>query len=177
MKKLHRIPALLLLIIISLSSCSDKEDTDQEDDCGAAEHWLSAASIPFTTEQLIISDRYLYYEDTGTPDDICAANTVTATFYVAPKDPGPLADVTSIQGKLYWGLNNEQYVTLTYNSTDGEYRGTVTANLEPFFAEAPGWIGATLIFKMPTHGTLTDDQIYMNTHVDRKALWIDYYHY
>ena len=179
MKKLQLLALFFLgMTTICLTSCSDKEDTNPDDKCGAGDIWQST-SLLNTTNELVLTDRYLYFEDAGTPSDICADNAVVAFFRVTPVGGTEISGLTSIQGKLYWGLTEEKYVTLVWKSDANGigYYGSVDGDLKSFFDKAPGWVGATIIFKMPSQGTATDDLFYISSAVASQNIDINYNHY
>ena len=177
MKKIQdRALFFLILTSICLTSCTDKTDSNPSDECGARDIWIST-SIPYTTADFTSGDRILYFEDAGTPSGICSGKIVSAVFDVTTVDDAVIPGLTAIQGKIYWGINEEKYIGLHWNSSTKKYNATLTGNLEPFFGKAPGWIGATMIFIMPSQGTADIDLNYLSSKVATKRVEIQYNHY
>lgn len=138
--------------------------------CGADKVWSAKLGTEPVSERLdfLNGSRIFIFEDSNTPEDICADEHSSAFFRLeltANKFPPD----TKATGVAYWGANFTNRINLEPGDNNLSNIG-----LKQVFKDEPGWIGLQIIFEFPTQGSLEKDKAFFRDHV--KKFEITYYY-
>ncbi|MEP7197608.1 MAG: hypothetical protein ABI851_13895 [Saprospiraceae bacterium] len=157
-------------------------DGDSKTKCGKNQDVWTATDVKdhYQTEELLNSFRMLYFENTSEPVDICPDDPVKVNFYVYTNvSPCQLDQLTSLRGKVYWGLSEEKYVNLNKVESGGicYFYGTLSVSIKSFFGQLPGWIGTNIIFTIPTQGDIQTDKQFLLNQILSMSIIVQYNHF
>lgn len=171
MKRFDLLRTITFLIlaygIFTGNSCFKTTDTEADSKCGEDAVW-NHTFVPLSfRDGGVGADGYreFRYEDLSTPEDICSEEHSKVLYLAHLKTEITKApDSLSVRGYAYWSLfGRSTPLPVSFAGGIGNYEGNDDIGLKQAFPDGKGYLGLQILVRFPTRGSLTNDQIYIDS--------------
>lgn len=159
---------LLAYGIFSGNSCfKTSGNTEADSKCGEATVWKHTfVPLSFHDRGVGVDGfREFRYEDLSTPENICSEEHINVLFQANLKTEITKApDSLSVRGYAYWSLfGRSTPLPVSFLGGVGNYEGNDQIGLKQAYPDGKGSVGLQIIVRFPTKGSLTNDEIYIDS--------------
>ncbi len=165
---------VILMVAVLFNSCKPTDDTP-DDKCGPQLKWNSTLSIDedFTTSSILTGGRVTYFfEDIGTPDDICSENHPICYWILEPVNYDEDTALLLIQGKVYWNGLQGELVTLDWKGM--QYNAVKEIGLKMAYPDKPAWIGMNMQVTFYDRGSDELNKAFLNSRIEKMSVEVHY---
>jgi hypothetical protein len=174
-RKYFSVPGMMIFALGLLFNSCEPTDETPNDTCGAHLSWYAHLDmdLDFTTSEILPDGRITYYfEDIGTPTNICADNHITCYWKLKTKTGQEDTSLLVMRGKVYWqGLQGE-VVNLEWYGTD--YYKSKEVGLKMAYGDAPAWIGINMQVTIRDQGTDELNRALLKSKINDLYVQVDY---